>query len=56
MKHLNKGVDLAYQDCFYVRAVDQGEVVGRRTYVSRSLSFTPKKRARWKRKRRPKRG
>ncbi len=52
-KYILKGVSSDYAAYFHMSATDQGVVVGRRTFVSRSLSRTARKAAGWKRKRRP---
>jgi len=53
MKYALKGVDPAYQGYFNITAKDQGFIAGKgRTSVSRSLSYTARRRAGWVRQRR----
>ena len=51
-KYMLKGIDPQYADHFHMIAHDQGEILGRRMTVSRSIGFAARKRANWKRKRR----
>lgn len=50
-KYMVKGVDPQYADHFHMEAVDQGVIHGRRMTVSRSIGYTARERAGWKRKR-----
>lgn len=50
-KYMLKGVDPDYAAHFHMEAVDQGMVLGRRMTVSRSIGYTARERAGWKRKR-----
>ena len=53
-KYILKGVRPDGADYFHIEAIDQGRVFGRRTFVSRTLDFSARKAAGWKRKRRGK--
>lgn len=54
MKYLLKGIRPDAASYFHMEAIPQGFVSGRgRTFVSRSLGFSARKAANWKRKRRP---
>lgn len=53
-KYILKGVRPDGAAYFHMEAVDQGRVFGRRTFVSRTLGFSARKAAGWKRKRRGK--
>ncbi len=52
-KYTLKGVDPLYAAHFHMEAHDQGEVIGRRITISRSIGFAARQRAGWSRKRRP---
>lgn len=49
-KYLFKGISPAYSKMLYIDAKDQGTVYGQRTGVSRNISITARKRAKWVRK------
>lgn len=50
-KYVLKGVDPAFADYFHMDAIDQGEIIGRRIFVSRSVGRSARENAGWKRKR-----
>lgn len=50
-KYTLKGVDPRYAAHFHMRAVDQGEIAGRRITISRSIGFAARQRVGWGRKR-----
>lgn len=51
MKYIMKGIDPRYANHFHMNAEDQGEIVGRRMTVSRSVGYTARKNAGWTRSR-----
>jgi hypothetical protein len=53
-KYLAKGVDPNYAGYFHVQAIEQGFIAGRgRSFVSRTIGFSARKSAGWRRRRRP---
>lgn len=50
-KYTLKGVHPAFAAHFHMRAEDQGEIIGRRITVSRSIGFAARQRAGWTRRR-----
>lgn len=52
-KYIMKGVDAQFGSYFHTDTSDQGEVICRRTFASRTLGYAARKEANWKRKRRP---
>jgi len=53
-KYILKGVRPDLADYFHMEAADQGIVLGRRVFVSRTIGHSARKAASWRRKRRPK--
>lgn len=49
-KYMLKGIDPAYADHFFTEAHNQGEITGRRMTISRSIGFSAREKAGWKRK------
>jgi hypothetical protein len=49
-KYTLKGIDPYYAEHFHMTAVDQGQIWGRRITISRSIGYTARQRAGWKRK------
>ena len=50
-KYTLKGIHPAYAAHFHMRAEPQGEIIGRRLTISRSIGFAARQRAGWTRKR-----
>jgi hypothetical protein len=50
-KYTLKGIDPRYAAHFHMRAIDQGEITGRRITISRSIGFSARQRAGWRRRR-----
>jgi hypothetical protein len=53
-KYMFKGVDPLYAEHFYMKAVNEGTVTGRRTGASRACGHAARRDAKWVRKQRPK--